>query len=270
MVDYSYIDLEIADGVATIALDRPEKKNAMSPDLHREMRDALQRSSEEARVLVIEGNGDAFCGGMDLEKYFLEPRREGPKAFMKGAKHGRKLFQELYSLNIPTIAKIDGWTFGGGYELMGVCDFAIATEDSVFGLSEINFDIFPAGGTMWTAVHTMDRRDAMYYAATGETFTAEEADDIGAITDAVPADEFEDKVDALIETLLDLDPTALWFNKEVLEKVRYMEFEEAVDYEVAKLEQMNYLQDSGWVDSALSSFEDREFRPGLESYGRDE
>lgn len=270
MAPYETVTLEIDEQVSTITLDRPEKKNAMSPQLHREMRDALGRAEENSRVLVITGNGDAFCGGMDLEKYFLEPREAGPEVFMEGAQQGRQLFKDLYSLRIPTVAKINGWTFGAGYELQGVSDIAIASEEATFGLSEINFDIFPAGGTMWTAVHTMNRRKAMYYAATGQTFTAEEAEDIGAITEAVPTDELDQRVAEDVDRLLDLDPTALWFNKDVLEKVRYMEFDEAVDYEVAKLEQMNYLQGSGWVTDALPRFADRKFRPGLGTYDEEE
>lgn len=267
MSESNNIKVEINDNqVAKLTLDRAEKKNALTPALCRNARDALVTIESDARVLIISGSGDAFCGGMDLEKYFLEAREEDPGRFMEGAQQVRQFFIELYQLAIPTIAKINGWTFGAGYELQGVCDFAIATEDATFGLSEINFDIFPAGGTMWTAVHTMNRRKAMYYSATGETFTGDKAEEIGAITEAIPASNLDPVVEELADTVRKHDPTALRFNKQVLEKVRHMEFEDAVDYESTKIEQMNYLQGSEWLDEALPRFREGEFRPGVEYY----
>lgn len=267
MSEFDDIAVEIrSDNIAEMTLNRADKKNALTPEIGRNASEALEAIETDARVLILTGAGDAFCGGMDLEKYFLEPRQEDAAKFMQGAQQARGFFKDLYRLDIPTIAKINGWTFGAGYEVQGVCDFAIATEDATFGLSEINFDIFPAGGTMWTAVHTMNRRKAMYYAATGETFTGEEAEQMGAITEAVPESDLDSRVAELAESLCEYDPSALRFNKQVLEKVRYMEFEDAVDYESTKIEQMNYLQGSGWLDEALPKFRDDEFRPGVEYY----
>ncbi|GAB7011062.1 p-hydroxycinnamoyl CoA hydratase/lyase [Halorubrum trueperi] len=268
MASYSTIKLSITDnGVANLVLDRPEKQNSLSPELHHELLDALDTVEEEnGRVLVISGNGDAFCGGMDLERAFLRPRRDGPQEFIQANAAILEAMTRLKHYPIPTVAKIDGWTFGGGYELMGVCDFAIARDDATFGLSEINFGIFPGGGTMWATVHTMNRRKAMYYAATGETFTGNEAEEYGAVTMAVPGEELNQTVDDLVESLLEKNPVTLRFNKEVFEKSRYMTFEDSVDYEMAKMEEMSYLQGEDWIETALKQFEDREFRPGLESY----
>jgi trans-feruloyl-CoA hydratase/vanillin synthase len=267
MSEFDHIELEVDDGIVTITLDRTEKKNALNPGLLQEAREAISIVQDKRLdVLIITGNGDSFCAGMDLEEYFLKPRGEGAKEFMEVAGPGREFFKNLKNLSQPTLAKVNGWALGGGYQLQGICDFSIASEEAKFGLPEINFDIFPSGGAMWTAVNTMNRRKAMYYSATGEIFSADEAERIGAITKTVPSDRLDEEVQDLSEDLCKFDRTALWFNKQVLEKVQHMDYEEAFDYEIAKLEQMNYLQGSGWLNEALPKFEDREYRPGVEHY----
>lgn len=269
MASYDTIELGFDNDVATLALDRPEKKNSLSPQLHREFLDALDEIRDRApHLVVVTGNGDAFCGGMDLERSFLRPRREGPKRFKEAERPALKMFVELKQLRFPTIAKVNGWAFGGGFALQGVCDFAIASEEATLGLSEINFGLIPGGGAMWTLVHSMNRREAMYYAATGESFSAEKAKELGVLTKVVPDDELDDAVDELVETLLEKNPISLQFNKQVLERSRFMRFEDSQDYEIAKIEEMSYVQGDEWINDALGQFEDREFRPGLESYER--
>lgn len=269
-MDYDFIQLEVEADIATITFDRPEKRNATNPGMLKEIREALVAVQDRnARVLILTGNGDSFSSGMDLEEYFSKPRREGPAAFMEGALHSRNMFMELKHVGIPTIARVNGWALGGGFNIQGVCDFAIAADDATFGLPEINFGIFPAGGAMWCAVNTMSRRNAMYFAATGETFSASEAERMGVINKAVPRDQLDAEVAELTATLTELDPFALAINKEVFDRVRYMRFDDALDYEVTKLEQLHYLQEGDWLDTALSQFESREFRPGLEAYDRE-
>ncbi|WP_435317032.1 p-hydroxycinnamoyl CoA hydratase/lyase [Haloarchaeobius sp. TZWSO28] len=263
---YEYVQLAIEDSVATLTLDRPEKRNAIIPQMADEVVDALDRVEGQVRVVVIEGAGSAFCAGMDLEKRFHEPRNEGPKAFFEAGRSTGAMFTTLYEYRHPTVAKIEGWTFGAGYCLQAVCDFAVATDESVFGLSEINFGIIPGGGAMWAAVNTMDRRTALYYTSTGKTFTGEEAANNGAITISVPETDFETEISELISSLVEKNPVALQFNTAVLERVRQMSFAEALDYERGKSEEMKYYQQDEWVDEGIEQFRDRKYKPGLESY----
>lgn len=268
MPSYDTAQLRIRDDdVAELTLDRPEKQNALSPQLHRDLHTALEEIEEtDARVILLQGSGDAFCGGMDLEKAFLQPRREGPQAFREENKHVYEVAKKIYRNRLPTVAKLDGWTFGAGIALMGMCDFAIASDDVTFGLSEVNFGIFPGGGTMWAVAHSMGRRKAMYYSATGVPFDAEEAEDTGLITKAVPEDELDDEIDELIGELKNVNPVTLHFNKQVLDRSRFMKLEESIDYEMTKLEEMSYYQGQDWIETALDKFEDREYRPGFEKY----
>lgn len=118
------------------------------------------------KVCVVTGTDDSFCGGMDLERCFLEPF-DDPERFRSVNAVALQWFRQLKSLNAVTIAKVNGWCFGGGFELAGICDIVITRDDATFGLSEINFGIFPGGGTMWATAHNMPRKQALYYALTG-------------------------------------------------------------------------------------------------------
>lgn len=263
---YDHIRLTVDDDVATITLDRPEKRNAIVPALAGEVTEALGKVEEAVRVLVIEGAGSAFCAGMDLEKRFLEPRRKGPRAFYEAGRITGEMFSRLYSYRRPTVAKVDGWTFGAGYCLQAICDFSIASLESEFGLSEINFGIFPGGGTMWATVNTMNRRDALYYTSTGERFTGRTAEEVGAVTAAVPAGDLDREVNDLVSSLVEKNPVALEFNTAVLERVRHLPFDQALDYERGKSEEMKYYQEDEWLDEGIEQFREGRYKPGFDAY----
>lgn len=269
MGDYSTIELSETDDRAIITLDRPEKKNAINPDLCRELPDALvEIRGGQCSTVTITGKGDAFCSGMDLEEFFEGPRNENPERVAEYEREQFRMVSTLKNFPLPTIAKVNGWALGGGYLLSSICDFSIADEEAKFGLPEINFGIFPAGGAMWAAVHTMDRRKAMYFAATGEYFTGARAEELGVVTFAVAGEELEERVSTLCETLAEKNPIALKYNKEVFEKSVHMDFEESWDYEMAKSEKMKFEQNQEWLEEGIGQFSNREYRPGVESYRR--
>jgi feruloyl-CoA hydratase/lyase len=146
-MDYSTILIEKNDGITTLKFNRPEKRNAMSPQLHREMYDALSelQFDDETRVLVITGNGDAFCAGQDLKQYFYELKddrraREEIRRISHAWRH-----EKLNMFPKPTIAAINGWCFGGAFTVVCSSDIAITAEEAVFGLSEVNFNQIPGG-----------------------------------------------------------------------------------------------------------------------------
>ena len=179
MKKYECVNLTIDGDVATVQLNRPEKRNCLSPTLHRNMVDALNEvAAAKCKVLVVTGSGDSFSAGMDLEQCFLEPF-DDPQRFIE---INTPCFEWLTHLkNFPgvTVAKVNGWAFGGGFEIASICDIVIAAEESVWGLSEINFGIFPGGGATWSYAHNMTRKQALFYALTGATLTGKQAVDLG-------------------------------------------------------------------------------------------
>jgi trans-feruloyl-CoA hydratase/vanillin synthase len=270
MITLDTVNVEIDGPKATIYLNRPDKKNAMNPQMHRDMNHALDEIEEAGTVkaLVITGNGNAFSAGMDLEECFLQPY-DDPQLFYRTNLVALKWFQRLKAFPAVTIAKVNGYAFGGGFEVTGLCDLAVAAEDVKFGLSEINFGIFPAGGASWAATHNLSRKQALYYILTGDTMSGTEAAQYGLVNKAVPAEELDAAVDKFVEKIVNKNETTLRLAKEVYEKTTQLELPAAIDYDQAKLWELARLTNNEWINVALKQFEKRSYRPGLDTYKRD-
>jgi Enoyl-CoA hydratase/carnithine racemase len=196
---YECVNLSIDGDVATVQLNRPEKRNCLSPTLHRNMVDALNEVARaKCKVMVVTGTGDSFSAGMDLEQCFFEPF-DDPDKFNDVNAPCFEWFTHLKSFPAVTVAKVNGWAFGGGFEIAGICDIVIAAEESVWGLSEINFGIFPGGGATWSYAHNMLRKQALFYALTGATFTGKEAVALGMANIAVPLKDLDAEVDKWVK-----------------------------------------------------------------------
>ena len=267
MSSYEAITLSIEGDAATIELNRPEKKNALSPTLHLNMIDALEEVAlAKCKLLVITGVGDAFCAGMDLEECFLEPYDEPERM----AAINESVFTWLARLKrFPsvTLAKVNGYCFGAGMELAGVCDICITADEAKWGLSEINFGIFPGGGTTWAYAHNMPfRKQALYYALTGEPFGGLQAAELGWATRSVPCRELDEVVEGITASITAKGRAVLAKTKEVYERSIFMDFETSMDFETAKQWELSRETQDDWIRTALTSFRKREFKPGTEAY----
>jgi trans-feruloyl-CoA hydratase/vanillin synthase len=266
MSEYETVQVDVTGDVGTLTFDRPEKKNAMSPRLLADTKSVLDELRGDVHVLVVTGN-ETFNAGMDFDKYFQEARAEGPHAVREANRIHKEALTTLKDFPQPTVAKVDGWAVGGGYMVMALCDMAIAAEDATFTLSEINFGIPAGGGTMWSVANTLNRRQTLYYTMTGEPFSGAEAAEMGAINAAVPAEELDDAVEDLAETLAEKNKLALEYSKLYYERVKNMEFDEAHDYELAKGEEMKYYQGYEFLSEGVGQFVADEYQPGAgESY----
>jgi len=267
MKSYESIILRIEDGVATIELNRPEKKNALSPTIHENMIDALEVVAEaRCKLLVISGVGDAFCAGMDLEKCFFEPYDEPERMAAINANVFAWL-KRLKAFPAVTLAKVNGLCFGAGMEMVGICDICIAADESKWGLSEVNFGIFPGGGTTWAYAQNMPfRKQALYYALTGETFDGVKAAELGWATRSVPLRDLDEVVEGIAKSITSKGRAVLAKTKEVYERSIFMDFETSIDYETAKQFELSRETGDDWIRTALESFRKREFKPGTEAY----
>ena len=150
MATYETLLVSTENGITTITFNRPEKRNAMSPQLHREMFNLLTeiRYDKETRVVVLTGAGDNFCAGQDLKQYSLEMESQPERVRDEVREKVRRWRNEmLRTLPQPVIARITGWCLGGALTVVAGCDIALAAEDALFGLPEVNFGHFPAGDT---------------------------------------------------------------------------------------------------------------------------
>lgn len=270
MITFDTVNVEIEGPVATIYLNRPDKKNAMNPQMHRDMNAALDaiEEAEDVKAVIVTGNGDSFSAGMDLEECFLEPY-DDPQRFYKTNLVALKWFQRLKAFPAVTIAKVNGYAFGGGFEVTGLCDLAIAADNVKFGLSEINFGIFPAGGASWAATHNLPRKQALYYILTGATMSGKQAEEYGLVNKAVPAEELDAETEKLVGRIVNKNPVTLRLAKEVYERTTHLDLPEAIDYDQAKLWELARLTNNEWINVALAQFKKRSYRPGLDTYKRD-
>ena len=204
-------------GITTIAFNRPEKRNAMSPQLHGEMFELLTelRYDKETRVIVLTGAGENFCAGQDLKQYSLEMESQPERVRDAVREKVRRWRNEmLRTLPQPVIARITGWCLGGALTVTAGCDIAIASEDALFGLPEVNFGHFPAGDTTAVLTEHLKPKHGLYYALTGKMMSAKDAERIGLITKAVPRAQLDQEVAELAKCLAEKSPLALKAVKE--------------------------------------------------------
>lgn len=263
---FSHLETSLVEGVLTITLNRPEKRNAMNVELTWEMVALLEAVAEDTnvRVVVLRGAGDGFCAGMDIGDFFDLTRRD--EATLRRAKEAANHWRVrlLRHLPQPTIARVHGFCFGGAFGIVEACDIAFASDDTKFALSEINFGHFPAGPVAKSISNTMSTRSAAYYALTGRTFHGPEAERTGFITRSWPAAELDKETAKLARELTQKDPIALRFTKESLRHVATMTWDAALDYNAAKFAELKQLQGGAASRAAsVASFLDGKTRPGL-------
>ena len=269
MSDYQTILIEKANGVTTIRFNRPEKRNAMSPRLHREMLGALTELEfdPETKVLVITGQGESFCAGQDLKEYFYELKDDARgREEIRRVSHAWR-HEKLRFFPRPTIAAINGWCFGGAFTVVCSVDIAVAAKEATFGLSEINFGNIPGGLVTKVVQEVMQPRQALYYILTGDTFTGQQAADIGLVTMAVPKAELDAKVQEIAGKLQTKDPHALRACKEAFKAVSpSVSYEDAWYWLSARSDQLSHQQKSNnWMDAGIGQFLQKNYKPGLGS-----
>jgi len=144
---YKTVKVEKEEGITWVILNRPEKRNAMNPQLHYDMLDVVceLETDNQTQVMVLTGAGESWCAGQDLREFFRALDNDPAERRRAGWASQEWRWRRLFTFPKPTIAMVNGFCFGGAFTPLIACDFAIAAEDAVFGLSEINWGIFPGG-----------------------------------------------------------------------------------------------------------------------------
>jgi trans-feruloyl-CoA hydratase/vanillin synthase len=268
------VKVEFEDGIAWVKLNRPDKRNAMSVGLAEDMirvLDALE-IDDRAGVIILTGEGEAFSAGMDLKDFFRATDGVSDVKRMRAYRSTRAWqWRLLMHYAKPTIAMVNGWCFGGAFTPLICCDLAIASEDAVFGLSEINWGVIP-GGVVSKAISTlMNDRKAMYYVMTGEKFGGKMAEQFGLVNEAVPADKLRERTVEIARVLLEKNPTVLRQARMAYKYVREMTWEESAEYLTAKADQTTFVDPEKGREKGLSQFLDtKTYRPGHGAYTREE
>ncbi|AZG10290.1 p-hydroxycinnamoyl CoA hydratase/lyase [Pigmentiphaga sp. H8] len=266
------VKVEIANGIGWVTLNRPDKRNAMSPDLHFEMVDVLKELAEEpaVRVLVLTGAGESWCAGQDIGLFFRALDDKPKQRHLARLANHEWRWTLLSSFPKPTIAMVNGHCYGGAFVQLFACDFAIAADEAQFGLSEVNWGILPGGLVGKVIVDGLAYRDAVYYAMTGDPFDGKTAAQMRLVTESVPLDRLRARTEELAATLARKNPQTLRTIKESLRLVRGMSVDQAADYLLAKEREMRFMDTEGGREQAMTQFlDEKTYRPGFGEYRRD-
>lgn len=215
--------------VATITINRPERRNAMSWSVVRELRDRIAdaKADDDVRVVVLTGAGErAFCAGADLDNMaagssFLD--------LHEGRGGLAELFLELYDLGKPTIARVRGFALAGGFGLALACDFVVAADDAQFGTPEIDVGLWPYMITV-PLVRSMPPKKVLELMLTGRRVDATEADRIGFVNRVVPVAELDDAVRELASSLAAKSPAVVKLGRDAFYAVWDRAAEDALAY----------------------------------------
>lgn len=179
MPDFKFIKYEQSSGICIIRLNRPEVLNALSMALVAELKSAISiiENDNNARVLIITGEGSAFAAGGDIKDMYGMDTEQALKASFEV----QGVFNSLSDLKIPVIAAVNGIAVGGGSELASACDFCVASSDAKFGFPESKLGIIPGGSGTQKFSRIAGVNNAIYYLMTGEFFDAATAIRLGLV-----------------------------------------------------------------------------------------
>jgi methylglutaconyl-CoA hydratase len=214
-MDLKTVLISQEDGIATITLNRPEKRNAISYQLIDELLQALAAvESSDAQVLIITSSGKAFCSGMDLDVLrTITSRSEAEN--LKDSQTMARLFRAIYEFPKPTIAAVNGPAIAGGCGIATLCDFTIASEDAKFGYTEVRIGFVPAIVSCFLLMQVGEKvaRDLLL---TGRLIDGKEAKHIGLVNEVMPAAELSEWCRELAGTLKQNSPASLRTTKRLL------------------------------------------------------
>jgi methylglutaconyl-CoA hydratase len=227
---FKTITYSLKDRIATVTLNRPDVHNAFNEVMIAELTAVFRKIPEDdqVRVVVVTGNGKSFSAGADLnwmKKMINYSYEENLEDSIKLA----ELFDLMYSLPKPVIARVNGAAIGGGTGLVAVCDIAIAAESAKFSLSEVKLGLVPACISPYVIRKVGEGRCREFF-LTGERLIAKRAMELGLVNQVMPMEELDKAVEEKANQLISSGPKAIAMCKELLKNVPGMDFDKAKTY----------------------------------------
>jgi methylglutaconyl-CoA hydratase len=212
---FETLTLELTGQLATLTLNRPDKRNAISSRMLSELQSALEEiENGHTRVAIITGAGKAFCAGMDLEMLSAIATQSAAEN-MEDSRRMAKLFRRVWSFSKPLIAAVNGAALAGGCGLATLCDFTLAVPEAKFGYTEVKIGFLPAIVSVFLTRQVGDKhaRDLLL---TGRLVDSAEALKLGLISEIVPPDRLMGRARELADVLIAASPVSLTRAKRLL------------------------------------------------------
>jgi methylglutaconyl-CoA hydratase len=221
---YTTLLVERDGPLAILTLNRPEKRNAISTAMIEELVAALEELERDPiRIVILTGAGKAFCSGMDLEA-LAAIATQSPEQNLEDSRRMAAMFRRIWSFRKPLIAAVNGPAIAGGCGIATLCDFTLAVPDAKFGYTEVRIGFIPAIVSVFL-VRQIGEKRSRDLLLTGRILDAEEARQIGLVTEVVFADRLMQSARLLAAALLDSSPTSLTFTKRLLCKAAEAELD---------------------------------------------
>ncbi len=212
---FETLQLEFPGDLAILTLNRPEKRNAISPQMISELQSALDHIEKSpARVAILTGAGKAFCAGMDLGT-LSAIARQSPQENIDDSRKMAQMFRRIWSFPKPLIAAVNGAALAGGCGIATLCDFTLAVPEAKFGYTEVKIGFLPAIVSVFLTRQIGEKR-ARDLLLTGRLLTAAEAQAFGLVTGIVAPESLQLRARELAATLIESSPSSLTRTKRLL------------------------------------------------------
>src|SRR5438874_3001978 len=215
LVMYSTLILEFSGEIARITLNRPDKRNAINPQMMCDLQTAFDTiEKSHSRVVILTGAGKCFCAGMDLDMLATIAKQSAAEN-QEDSRRIAKLLRRIWSFPRPLIAAVNGAAFAGGCGIATLCDFTLAAPDAKFGYTEVKIGFLPAIVSVFLTRQIGDKRSRDLL-LTGRIIEAAEAKEFGMVTEVVPGEHLLERAQELAEDLIAASPSSLTRAKHLL------------------------------------------------------
>jgi len=212
---YSTLILEFSGEIARITLNRPDKRNAINPQMMCDLQTAFDTiEKSHSRLVVLTGAGKCFCAGMDLDMLATIAKQSAAEN-QEDSRRIAKLLRRIWSFPRPLIAAVNGAAYAGGCGIATLCDFTLAVPEAKFGYTEVKIGFLPAIVSVFLTRQIGEKRSRDLL-LTGRIISAEQAMDYGLVTEVVPAESLLDRANALADELMAASPSSLTRAKHLL------------------------------------------------------
>ena len=253
-MSYTTLKLELEGEIGIITLNRPEKRNAISPAMIGDLLNVLNEAERgPARVVILTGAGKTFCAGMDLEA-LRELASQTHEQHVADAERMGKMFHRVYSFPKPLIAAVNGAAIAGGTGLATLADFTLAVPEAKFGYTEVRIGFLPAVVSVFL-LRQVGEKITRELLLTGKIFDAAEAHRLGLVTQLVPQEKLMESARELAQLLIASSPTSLRLTKRII--LRWNEKEIERDLAIAVRESAEIRRTEDFREGLASFLEKR-------------